>query len=326
MFECNEAVRALGQPIVKLLEAISGAVGKMYEPRFYKKMAEARAHEIKVISQEARENIDIPILYESSGLVVDTRNLAEISKRALSRLKYQEIKKQENIESVIGYACQDIKNVTNVSDEAVSPDWVIRFFNSVEDISEAEMQKIWGRILSGEVQRPHTYSYRLLEKLKNMNQREAEHFQLVSSLALGDVGEPRVIVKDDELLKEYQIPFTYFLELEECGLLSSQELSLQISSTDSKQMMLFNSKIAVIVKGIAGTPGLVSIPVFALTSSGSQLVSVVQPKENCNYVLEAFKKIKKVHKGFAITAHKINIVDNEGKVDYCEEDLLQEGD
>ena len=198
-----EVVKALVSPVEKLIGGVSSAIGKAYEPRHIRKMAEAKAYEIEVVSKAVRDNSDIPIMYDKTKVSIDTRNYEEIAKRASSRLAYQEIKKQQNIENVVDNAYEELKNIEKVSNEPVNPDWMTRFFNSVEDISDEKMQKIWGRILSGEIKKPNSYSYRTLEKLKNMTQKEAEHFQLLASFAL-QWSNGSFILSDDELMNKYE--------------------------------------------------------------------------------------------------------------------------
>lgn len=180
----TEVVQAFASPIEKLIDAVSGAIGKAYEPKHIRNMADAKAYELKIISETIRNNSDVPIVYDSTGVSIDTSNYEEIAKRASSRLAYQEITKQQNIEAVIDNAYEELGTTDSVSSEPVNANWMIRFFNSVEDISDESIQKIWGRILAGEIKRPNNYSYRTLEKLKNMTQQEIEHFQLLSSLVL----------------------------------------------------------------------------------------------------------------------------------------------
>ena len=198
----TEVVQAFASPIEKLIDAVSGAIGKAYEPKHIRNMADAKAYELKIISETIRNNSDVPIVYDSTGVSIDTSNYEEIAKRASSRLAYQEITKQQNIEAVIDNAYEELGTTDSVSSEPVNANWMIRFFNSVEDISDESIQKIWGRILAGEIKRPNNYSYRTLEKLKNMTQQEIEHFQLLSSLVL-QVGDKKFILRDKELKNKY---------------------------------------------------------------------------------------------------------------------------
>ena len=126
----TEIVQALVSPAEKLIEAVSGAIGKAYEPKHIRKMADAKAYELKVISDTVRNNSDVPIVYDSAGVSIDTSNFEEIAKRASSRLAYQEITKQQNIEAVVDNTYEELEHAENVSSESVNSDWMFRFLNS----------------------------------------------------------------------------------------------------------------------------------------------------------------------------------------------------
>lgn len=259
----TEVIQALVSPAEKLIEAVSGAIGKAYEPKHIRKMADARAYELKLISDTVRNNSDVPIVYDSAGISIDTSNFEEIAKRASSRLAYQEITKQQNIEAVVDNAYEELENVEEVSPESVNPDWMFRFFDSVENISNEDMQKIWGHILAGEIKRPNTYSFRTLEKLKNMTQQEAECFQRVSSFALRYAGKD-FILNDENILKKYNIYLRHVLILEECGLMVAQNLSLRLKVSINQQEALYNPKVIGMVKGKSTESQELIIPVYIL--------------------------------------------------------------
>ena len=200
----TEVIQALVSPAEKLIEAVSGAIGRAYEPRHIRRMADAKAYELKMISDAVRNNSDVPIVYDSTGVSIDTSNFEEIAKRASSRLAYQEITKQQNIEAVADNAYQELQGTDSVSSDPVDPDWMFRFFNSVENISNVDMQKIWGRILAGEIQSPNRYSYRTLEKLRNITTEEAQLFQKVAALSLTN-GNHKFLLNDDSLMNKYGI-------------------------------------------------------------------------------------------------------------------------
>ncbi len=88
--ETTEIVQALVSPAEKLIEAVSGAIGKAYEPKHIRKIA----------------------------------------KRASSRLVYQKITKQQNIEAVVDNTYEELEHAENVSSESVNSDWMFRFLNS----------------------------------------------------------------------------------------------------------------------------------------------------------------------------------------------------
>lgn len=317
----TEIVQALVSPAEKLIEAVSGAIGKAYEPKHVRKMADAKAYELKLISDTVRNNSDVPIVYDSTGVSIDTSNFEEIAKRASSRLAYQEITKQQNIEAVADNAYEELENIQDVSSEPVNPDWTLRFFNSVENISNEDMQKIWGRILAGEIKRPHTYSYRTLEKLKNMTQQEAECFQIVSTLALRHSGKD-FILNDEDILKKYSVYFGHILLLEECGLMMAQNLSLNLSAAIDQSDYLYNSEIIGLINGKTAESQRIVLPVFLFTESGSQLIKAIQPQVNTQYFIDCLESIREKHKDVVIAAHTINYISDEGEVNFNKEDIL----
>ncbi len=63
-----------------------------------------------------------------------------------------------------------------VSEEPVSGDWMFQFFENCQDVTEAEMQRLWARILAGEVAQPKTFSRRTIELLKTFDSGDAKAF------------------------------------------------------------------------------------------------------------------------------------------------------
>ena len=289
----TEIVQAFVSPAEKLIEAVSGAIGKAYEPKHVRKMADAKAYELKLISDTVRNNSDVPIVYDSTGVSIDT-----------SKFEYEELENSEK-----------------VCPELVNPDWMFRFFDSVENISNEDMQKIWGHILAGEIKNPNTYSYRTLEKLKNMTQQEAEHFQLVASLALR-CSNKNFILTDKNLLHKYNVYFTYLLELEECGLLTVQQLSLTITASADQSDFIYNPETIGIISGTKTESQKLQLSVHVFTESGSQLIKAIHPTTNSQYFIDCLELIREKHKDFVVTAHTINYISDEGKIDFNDVNIL----
>ena len=111
--------------------------------------------------------------------------MVEISRGGImQRLEFQEKKRQHNIVSVVHGAASDLEDKT-VADREPDPDWTARFFGVVQDVSSVEMQELWARILSGEVQQPGRTSLRTLDVLTNMSKKDAVLFENVASSFTG---------------------------------------------------------------------------------------------------------------------------------------------
>lgn len=317
----TEMVQALVSPAEKLIEAVSGAIGKVYEPKHIRNMADAKAYELQVISDTVRNNSDVPIVYGSTGVSIDTSDFEQSVKRASVRLTHQEITKQQNIEAVVDNAYEELENVENVSSKPVNPDWMFRFFNSVENISDKDMQTIWGHILAGEIKQPDTYSFRTLEKLKNMTQKEAKDFQMVSSLAL-QTGGRKFILGEDSILNKHGVYFSHILELEECGLMMTQSLSLEIAASAKEPDIIYNSGLLGSIFGKEDQKQTFRMSVYVFTESGSQLIEAIHPEINSQYFIDCMKSIQDNHNNFTVTAHNIISISPEGQISYNKEDVL----
>ncbi len=179
-------INAIGKcsPINKLLDMIKIGTGKLYEPIHVRRMAKAKAEEIRLIGTAIAENAQVPMSYATGDVLANTQNADDLIKRAENRLGYQEIRKQINIESVMEKSYLLLENQVQEVDCEMDEDWINRFFNSIEDISNEKMQEIWAKVLAGEILKPRTFSLRTLSLLKNLTHREIEVFNKIINYIL----------------------------------------------------------------------------------------------------------------------------------------------
>ena len=142
----TEIVTAAVQPANKLIDAVAGAIGKAYEPRHIRKMADAKAYEIKTICDELRNNADLPIVYDTSGeFSVDISDYEALARRAGRRIAYQEVAKQENIETIVDAAYDSLQGVQEVAEGEISREWMLRFIDAAGDIVLRSCRKFGAR-------------------------------------------------------------------------------------------------------------------------------------------------------------------------------------
>ncbi len=291
MSKAVEIIKTITSPAIKLINAVSGAIGKAYEPTHIKRMAKARAYEIEKVGRALRENADIPIQYSKGEISADTNDFDEFVKRTQSRIAYQELQKQQNIESVADKAYDLLSEETKCSDEPVDNDWMIRFFNSVQDISDEDMQTLWAKILAGEIVHPKKCSLRTLETLKNLSKDEAQLFQRVSSYIIsGDNGS--FFPSDTEMYDLINISFPNILLLIECGLIASKSfVSFNIDLSENDESVLYSKQFFMKLK--ANEEVHISFGVYSLTNSGIELFNILETpkideKTFVNYTKQLF--------------------------------------
>lgn len=314
-----EVINAL--PLNKLIDTVSSAIGKVYEPRYIRKMAEAKAYEISTIASALKNNTEVPIKYnEQDGLSLDATDVSELIKRTEMRLGTQELIKQSNIENVILKAYQILEMETDVSAEPVELGWTVRFMNYVGEIDDEELQNIWAKLLSGEVKQPHSFSLRTLDVVKNLSRLEAELFEKIAVFIFDDC-----LSNDDNILKKYNIFYEDVLKLCECGLINSNSGICEILTIKKKQVIKSTQEFVFIVNPKDENEVEVSIPLYVLTEAGKALIKIIKPMQNNNFFIDYCKSIKSNNPGIDFSLYKIKERGEKGILT-TGEDLLQDLD
>lgn len=309
MGDTVEVVKALVSPCEKLIDAVQAAIGKAYEPHYVKKMAEAKAHEIAVIGEAMRESCDIPISYDKSDIVMDTTNWEQFVNRTQSRLAFQELKKQENIEAVILQAYYELEGETEVSNDPIDSDWLLRFFNSVKDVGTEEVRNLWVKILAGETKLPGTVSLRTMAMVQNISKEEARLFQRVLPLVLKARRNDYFLVSDSDILRKYNIHYDDLLVLDECGLVMSSHSTMVLLSAadeDEELMRSFRSKKHIVrLHDPLVKQQRVALSIYPLTKAGKELANILCVDSNDDWVFDVAESVAK-KTGITATVHRFH--------------------
>lgn len=123
------------------------------------------------------------------------------------------VRRDINTSGSIIYAEEALCNDPDPAPDAtVGDDWLYRWRDYTGEVSDADLQRIWGRLLAGEVKAPGTYSLRTLDFLRNLSQYEANLIARISGvITCGFIWRP----KDNS----YPVSFDEMLALQEMGVL-----------------------------------------------------------------------------------------------------------
>jgi len=323
-------------PLDKLIEIVSSVTGRISKPYFdrkdidtrayeIRKIAEARADEMKIISQAVKENFLLTggIEYTENGVAISSpKELIgsssaidflnpTLEERIKSRIDYIEEKKQLNLESITAFAADELKDEQPVTDEPIDENWKSRFFNIAEEVSNEDMQALWGRILAGEIKKPKSYSLRTLELLRNLSQDEAECFLKFGKLAISSDDKSFIInFQAENLLKEkYKLIYEDRLLMEELGIIASNDLEFYLHPTTTKMETVFTiGNIVVIVYRDKNLPKQ-TLPVLAFTKAGKELLQLIDFKPEIDYIQLLASKFRK--KGIEIKYAVIRKIEEE---------------
>lgn len=285
----------LSEPLKKLIEVVSAGVGGLSKPYLIRKNADAKAYEIKVIAQAIKEHQQdlksIGISDEKLSLMSldydSIRSELSLEDRTQNRVSFKEQKRQKNIESITQKAAQSLESEPEVSETPVEDDWITRFFDYAEDISNDNMQDLWGRILAGEVKKPKSYSLRTLDILRNLSAEEAEVFIKFGSLAIFSQGSTFLlnVSNETDLQKQYNFSFSERLLLEELGLLAANDLTFGIRKTDSSpaQIAFKVGDVIVLHEKYPDKPKQ-DLPILVFTKIGQELLKLINISPKKEYL------------------------------------------
>lgn len=260
----------LSEPINTLITRISDAIGVVYEPTriIRNAKAEAKKDEIMMISQ---------------------LNIEDIKSRAISRFVNEEVRKQENIESVIELAIPSIKEGARTDE--VSIDWLVRFFEHVKLISDTEMKELWAKILSHESNEPGMFSKRTLNIVSELDKKDALMFTNLCKFVFTPIG-PLVFDSKNEIYHKYGLHFVNLNHLENIGLIKFNSFSGLVVSDEPQLSKLSYFNKSVEVKFTNADQCNLSIGSVFLTNEGEELLKIctAEPEEEIfNYLIEELK-------------------------------------
>jgi len=280
----------VSKPISKLIDAVSQGIGTLYEPTRIRRRARAEAD---------------AALIKAEG---DIRK-RELLKRAANRLAFQEMRRQENIENIVEIAAASLPET--VSEEPVDKDWISRFFDECKDVSNEELQKIWGRLLAGEVANPKSCSRKTLAILKDLSQEDAKLFTDFCSFVWVRLGNTFFMEDNDivfieeyyfmpidqlsleHLLEKCILTYSECLHLESLGLIHcKKDISINLSLNDT---LIYSNLNHVILESCKKYNSYVDsddwgeIACFVLTKAGIELLSVAKVEPNWDYYLDCCK-------------------------------------
>lgn len=145
--------------------------------------------------------------------------------------------------------------------EQTSEDWVNKFWDDAELISDDLLQDLYARILVSEARRPGTSSLRTLRTMRYLDRQTAETFGRVAKAVFDFAWIPR----DDRLRELFDITYDDLLDLDDAGLVTSDGwLSRTIQST--RRLVTAGSRI-LLLDNAEGC----KYDVFPLKSPGAEL-------------------------------------------------------
>lgn len=300
----DSLIKIEGKPLEKLIDVVSNAIGNICKP--WQIVREARAEE-KAESIKAIGQAKIKAILD--GDLDKAQYLETINERLVAK----ETKRQKNIENVVAVAGKVLQAEGTVSEESVNPDWATRFFDIAQDVSDEEMQNLWGQILAGEIKQPQSYSLRTMETLRNMTKDEALLFQKVAQFTLYQ-GEA-FLFSFANVLDKFGVTCANLIRLSEIGLIQPGDnivKNIFSNSVDANSYITYGSLILII--NIKANASKITFPIKVLTTAAKELLKLISINPNLDYFKELASHIKR--SDVNVSYSKIIDVLDDGRISY----------
>ena len=248
-----------------------------YDAKVQELEAESTAKSVEIIASElatARETMDLAA-ESGTGRMGISRGDIVLS------MEFQGRKQLANSSAVMEDAADALGDQL-VDDHEPDHDWTARFFDCVKDVSDEDMQKLWAKVLAGEVENPGRTSLRTLETLRNMTRADAEMFSSVADFVLGK----DFLFHDREFVQQYD-PLGYgnLLHLEDCGLVTVvPNLVNEVRWAGGKERVFEYGKNAIIITGGPKSHDILKIPLIMLSGAGRELFEITSPTPRMDYL------------------------------------------
>jgi hypothetical protein len=204
----------------------------------------------------------------------------------------EEKRKLENRAAATKAALEDIDaNPTTADAPAeIDDDWLNFFVRSAEDKSSEELQQLFGRILSGEIRRPGSFSLRTVQLMSTISKKDAEALSILLSYAIngeilpyekGENGRP---TDGDRVL------------LDELGIAGHPSplagMAINCSSQPGQKLLLLASHRGIIIQNDTQQIITVKIPGQVLTTPARELMEIANsPVTDIDFLKNVAKRI-----------------------------------
>jgi len=204
----------------------------------------------------------------------------------LQKVVEQEIEKKINSAKILSVALDNINEEDQQSAENIDKDWGTRFSRIAEDVSNDEMQALWGQLLAGEIKEPKSYSLRTMDILRNMIPYDANIFKSIAPFAIRNKTKNLSFIARTPLSNKY-INFSDILHLREIGLIQdSDNLALSLTFNDQFDIKYYNNGSTTIELQGKIEPAKADISVYIFTKAGNELLKLVEKSSAPQYVDE----------------------------------------
>lgn len=218
-------------------------------------------------------------------VVIDNMSAKDYSRR--------DIQEMDNVLTIYGLAALYVKDLS-LQDVGINSSWATKFYDYSKYCCDKDIQQLWSKILSIEINTPGKFFERTLEVFHNIERFELDWFYEVTRIVFDKACIPEFALRD-----KHFYAFNRFQTLIDLGIINPVAATITYTGTETLHFTGFDIIIEVLKPSY-------SFGVYVLTDAGSQLFDLrpeLSTEEYQNTIKEYFEKNDTI-KVVSIVNHK----------------------
>jgi hypothetical protein len=322
---------------IRVVNAFQDGIGACFRPWIVKRdaVAQAEARRIERLAQESLrqdikdvragrrvigKNYSLLNPPEASDLEkfseieqVKSEYIMSMAQAGYDPARLVELERRINLDQISSIAIDEAleRNKEKISEEKIDPDWFARWREKAQDVSHEEMQRLWGKILVDEAQSHGAFSVHAIDLLSRMSREDAE---LIAKAGEFSINGRALFSGGIPIMEKTGLMFKDLIYLNELNVLTgvatgaALKFEIPFELRDEQKMTILRSNdIGAVLIPREGAGRGVVFPSYSFSRVGQQLLSLISPKGNPEYVsafLNLFRATCDVYVGEIVQCEK----------------------
>src|SRR5260221_4714448 len=199
----------------------------------------------------------------------------------------------EALGGALAEAAVELQKETTFPEDRPKEDWVSRYIESASQVTDENMQQLWGRILAGEIKKPGSFSLRTLAVVSNLVEAEAKFFEQFAKHAVMWKWLGFIPVVESEFLRTQNVSTATVRILSGCGLAAETPASVNLIQPSEELGAFFYGQNRMVYVRQKSPPVTVAHNCWTLTTAGLELAKLIERQgapENLQLLVEIFRR------------------------------------
>lgn len=273
-------------------------------PSYTKKQHEVMMKVLKDYSDFINSHPELEVRIENNNISMRSRENFDFINNAYLRSAIETIIKECNYQNILENAKKEFEineDECEINLEKFDLNWYLKFSEISRNISDDNLQQLWGRILSNEGRSPGKYNLRFLDFLMNISTDEAILIQKISLLVIdGDF-----INSDIDLLAKYDIRLQDICLLQEIGFLANDQF-VKTFNINHNRVDMYLKNYCIQLKGSTGFDKINNVDQdgYLLTSIGKRVIELFATESSISELLKFIEYLKNKYRNTNFTIYK----------------------